>query len=222
MIRIFDITLSSTFLIIFSPFFLLIMLVLSLTGEKNIFFLQKRVGQNEREFFVYKFVTMLKDSPNLGAGSITEKDDPRVLPVGKLLRITKINELPQLLNVIRGEMSLIGPRPHVERDLQGISKKNLKKMLLLKPGLSGIASIIFRNEEHIIHSSYDGRKFYDQEIAPYKAELEAWYSENINFYMYLLLITITLFKVFNINFLNPFLLFPSLPEAPKNLKKFLD
>ena len=111
MIRFFDVLLSGLSLIVLAPVFVPIMFVLRLTGEGESFYVQQRVGRSQRSFGLFKFATMFKDSPNLGTGTITVRNDPRVLPVRIILRKTKVNELPQLLNVFFGSMSLIGPRP---------------------------------------------------------------------------------------------------------------
>ena len=100
--RFFDILFSLMALLLFSPMLLLISIMLKFTGEGEVFFLQERIGRDGRKFNLYKFVTMLKDSPNIGTGTVTVKDDPRVLPLGKFLRKTKVNELPQLLNIFVG------------------------------------------------------------------------------------------------------------------------
>ena len=222
MIRLLDIIFSSLALMLFLPIFILLTLTLKITGEGEIFFLQDRVGQRKKKFKVIKFATMLKDSPNIGSGSITSKDDPRILPVGRLLRKTKINEMPQLINVIVGQMSLIGPRPHAERDLQGIDKVTLDEVLMLKPGLSGIGSIIFRNEEEILQTFENPRPFYDQVIAPYKAQLELWYCRNRSPMLYFALIYLTIINVIKPDMNNLFRLFPNLPRLPHSLRKYFD
>ena len=117
--RFIDLCFSSLGLIILLPLFLAVAILLKFTGEGDIFYLQERIGLNGKTFFIIKFATMLRNSPNIGSGTITSKNDSRILPVGKILRKTKINELPQLLNVLFGDMSIIGPRPHVECDLVG-------------------------------------------------------------------------------------------------------
>ena len=111
MIRIFDIVLSLAALIILCPLLLPMALILRFTGEGEVFYIQERIGANEQPFGLFKFATMLKNSPQIGTGTITVRNDPRVLPVGRILRKTKINELPQLFNVLIGDMSVIGPRP---------------------------------------------------------------------------------------------------------------
>ena len=218
--RIIDISISICALLFLMPFFAIIIPLLKCTGEGEIFFKQNRVGQFGKSFKVIKFATMLKDSPNIGSGTITSKNDPRILPVGKFLRKTKINELPQFLNVLCGEMSLIGPRPHAKRDLSGIKTDVLDELFKLKPGLSGIGSIVFRNEEDILNTLEDPRPFYDSVIAPYKANLELWYSRNKSIYLNLQLITITLCVVMKKSSVNVYDVFPGLPELPQALTPF--
>ena len=194
--RFFDILFSIMGLMFLSPILLIVMLILRVTGENEIFYRQERIGQNGKKFYILKFATMLKNSPNMGSGSITSKDDPRILPFGHFLRKTKINEIPQLLNVVCGDMSLIGPRPHVKRDLAGIDRFILKMILNQKPGLSGVGSIVFRNEERILQKFENPREFYDTEIAPYKANLEIWYLQHKSMQMYFRLILVTILCLF--------------------------
>jgi len=220
--RIIDLVISIFALLCLLPLFVIISLILRYTGEGEIFFRQDRVGQFGESFKVIKFATMLKDSPNMGSGTITSKNDPRILPVGKFLRKTKINELPQLLNVLYGQMSLIGPRPHAERDLAGIRPEVLNELLKLKPGLSGIGSIVFRNEEEILNTLEDPRPFYDSIIAPYKASLEVWYSCNKSNYLNLQLIIITLLVVMRNRSIKVHDIFSDLPKPPYELRSFLD
>src|SRR5690606_21086740 len=113
--RFFDIVLASAALLVLAPLLLPITLILRFTGEGEVFYVQQRVGKNREFFGLYKFATMLKNSPNMSTGTVTVKDDPRVLPVGRFLRKTKLNELPQLFNVLKGDMSIIGPRPQTRR-----------------------------------------------------------------------------------------------------------
>lgn len=194
--RFFDIVFSLAGLILLTPIFFVVIIVLRFTGEGEIFYRQKRKGQFGNEFHILKFATMLKNSPNMGSGTITSKNDPRILPIGRILRKTKINELPQLINVLIGEMSLIGPRPHAERDLVGVDPEILEQVLTLKPGLSGVGSLVFRNEEQILQKFEDPRFFYDNELAPYKAQLEIWYFNNKGVKMYFVLIFATLISLF--------------------------
>ena len=129
-------------------------------------------------FHLYKFATMLKNSPNIGTGTITVKGDPRVLPVGKVLRKSKVNELPQLLNVLRGDMSVIGPRPLTAQTFGSYSAATQAVVREVRPGLSGVGSIIFRGEEDILHGASASVDFYNNVIAPYKGSVEEWYVEN--------------------------------------------
>ena len=125
-----------------------------------------------------KFATMLKNSPNMGTGSITLRNDPRLLPMGKFLRMTKINELPQLLNVVKGDMSLVGPRPLVTATFNAYPEDIRYRVYDSKPGITGIGAVVFRDEEELISkSTVSPHEFYQNTIAPYKGELEIWYNK---------------------------------------------
>ena len=219
--RIFDILFSGIALALLSPLLLPLMLILRVTGEAEVFFLQNRVGRAGKHFKLYKFATMLKNSPNIGTGTVTVKNDPRVLPLGGLLRKTKINELPQLINIFNGDMSIIGPRPQTQRCFDAFPLSSQSEIIKVRPGLSGIGSIIFRNEEDMMHANKNPEDFYDVIIMPYQGELEAWYVANQNILSYLSLIGITvwivLFPRSNL-LLNVFKL---LPPHPKELEKWL-
>ena len=219
--RLLDIFFSCLLLCALAPFFCLLMMVLRLTGEGEVFYFQERVGLNGCKFNVYKFATMLKNSPNLGTGTITSKNDYRILPVGKFLRKTKINELPQFINILRGDMSLIGPRPHAERDLCGIPKSTLETVIQMKPGISGIGSLIFRSEENILSQFDDPRDFYDNIIAEYKGRLEIWYFENRTFVLNIFLIFLTCYVVVTGRSKDLHRIFKTLPPVPDELKAYL-
>jgi lipopolysaccharide/colanic/teichoic acid biosynthesis glycosyltransferase len=194
--RFFDIVFSSLALIVLSPLLIPVVIILKFTGEGEIFFTQQRVGKDGKMFGLLKFATMLKDSPNLGTGTITVQGDPRVLPFGKFLRKTKINELPQLLNILKGDMSIIGPRPQDMRCFVVFDEKDQESIKKVRPGLSGIGSIIFRDEEGIMarEEIKDKEYFYDHVISPYKGKVESWYVENQSIGLYFKLIWLT-FKV---------------------------
>jgi lipopolysaccharide/colanic/teichoic acid biosynthesis glycosyltransferase len=137
---------------------------------------------------------MLENSPNLGSGSLTLKNDPRVLPIGSFLRKTKINELPQILNIIIGDLSIVGPRPQMQVDFEKFSDEVQRKIYNVRPGLTGIGSIVFRDEESLIsvaNKKEDPHDFYKRVIAPYKGELEMWYQSNCSFFLDLQLIFMT-------------------------------
>ena len=148
--RILDIIFACIALAILLPLFIPVILILILTGENKVFYLQNRVGFKNKNFKIIKFVTMLSNSENIGTGSLTLKNDPRVLPFGSFLRKTKINELPQIINIIKGDLSIVGPRPQMRVDFEKYSKNIQKKIYNVKPGLTCIGSIIFRDEESLI------------------------------------------------------------------------
>jgi lipopolysaccharide/colanic/teichoic acid biosynthesis glycosyltransferase len=139
---------------------------------------------------------MLQNSPNIGTGSLTLRNDPRVLPVGRFLRKTKLNELPQIINVLIGEMSIIGPRPIMEVDFKRYPKDIQEIIYNLKPGITGIGSIAFRDEESIT-SNAKGREVevYKTIIIPYKGALEQWYQQNISFVTDLKLMFLTVWVI---------------------------
>ena len=220
--RFFDILFSSMALIVASPFLIPVALILKFSGEGEIFYVQQRVGKDGKMFNLLKFATMLKDSANIGTGTVTVKNDPRVLPIGKFLRKTKLNELPQLLNIFLGDMSVIGPRPQTQRCFLAFPKDSQNAIKQVKPGLSGIGSIVFRNEEDMLHDhEIDRLQFYDDIIAPYKGELEQWYVKNHNLYTYFILIGLTVWAVLFSNSKVYQSIFKDLPEGPEKLKKWL-
>ncbi|MDC3297303.1 sugar transferase, partial [Balneolaceae bacterium] len=137
--------------------------------------------------------TMVKNSMNIGTGSITLKNDPRVTKIGFFLRKTKINELPQIINILKGDISLVGPRPLVTKTFSAYDENVQSKIYNVKPGLTGIGSIVFRDEESIISAvtDEDPHEFYERVIAPYKGELEIWYQSKCSFFLDLQLIFLT-------------------------------
>ena len=137
---------------------------------------------------------MLSNSPNLGSGSLTLKNDPRVLPFGSFLRKTKINELPQIINIIVGDLSIVGPRPQMKVDFEKYSNDIKNCIYNVRPGLTGIGSIVFRDEESLISNASNNENphdYYKRVIAPYKGELEMWYQNNRSFNLDLQLIFLT-------------------------------
>ncbi len=161
---------------------------------------------------------MLKNSPNLLSGTITLKNDPRILPLGNFLRKSKINELPQLFNILKGDMSFIGPRPQTERCFSAFSKAVKLELVKVRPGLSGIGSIVFRNEEQILAYSKDYDYFYDNVIMPYKGTLEIWYVNNKSLFLYFLLIGLTVFIIFSNKTSVPWKILKNLPLPPYELR----
>lgn len=219
--RTFDIFFAGIALISLSPLFLFLILLLRTTGEREIFFSQCRVGRGGKTFKLYKFATMLKDSPVLGTGTVTVKNDPRVLPVGVLLRKTKVNELPQLINILKGDMSIIGPRPQTERCFDAFPTSMQCDIGSVRPGLSGIGSIVFRSEEEMLQTNNDPERLYDHVIMPYKAQLESWYVRNASIWNYFLFIALTIFVMISHSSRFVFRLYKSLPRPPAALSYFI-
>lgn len=215
--RSFDIFCSLTALIILSPLLLLIAFILKITGEGEVFYLQERVGRYGVPFRIVKFATMLKESPNLLGGDVTIMDDPRVLPIGKILRKTKINELPQLWNILVGDMSIIGPRPLTPRVYSPFPDSYKDATYSLRPGLSGIGSVVFRDEERLLGGAVCREQDYIDNIIPYKSALEEWYARNISISLDIKLILITLLVIVRPN-IDPTLYFKDLPISHAPLR----
>lgn len=214
--RILDICLSSLALLFISPLFFPIAFALRLTGEGEIFFLQERIGKGGKPFKLYKFATMLKNSP--GSGTVTIKNDPRILPMGHFLRKTKINELPQLFNILQGTMSIVGPRPQAQKNFEAFPADFQKHIIRVRPGLSGIGSIIFRNEEDILADHVGTADFYEKVIAPYKGEVEAWYANHQTIYTYCAVILVTIWVVLLPSSNVQWRVFKGLPIPPEVLR----
>ncbi len=217
--RFLDIILSGAALLVLAPLLVPVAIVLRFSGEGEVFFGQNRVGRGGGHFRLLKFATMLKDSPNMGTGTVTLRDDPRVLPVGRFLRKTKINELPQLLNILRGDMSLIGPRPQTQRCFDAFPERSQAAIKTVRPGLSGIGSIVFRGEEDMMHAAGDPDHFYDHVIMPYKGKLEEWYSRNQGVRNYILLIALTVWVVLRPHSRLVWRMFKDLPAPPDEIAR---
>lgn len=176
--RFIDITIALLALIVLSPILLPVIVLLLLTGEHKVFYFQQRVGYLNKEFSIYKFATMLQNSPNIGTGEITLRNDPRVTSFGKFLRKTKINELPQIINVLKGDMSIVGPRPLMKKSFDLYTTDIQQNIYRSKPGITGIGSVIFRDEEKMVSEAADYRHMYNNVIYPYKGKLELWYLQH--------------------------------------------
>jgi lipopolysaccharide/colanic/teichoic acid biosynthesis glycosyltransferase len=194
-----------------------IMIILKLTGEHDVFYRQMRVGRHGKEFGVLKFATMLRNSPNMPGGYFTSENDPRILPLGKFLRKTKINELPQLVNILKGDMSIVGYRPLVHQGYAMYSEETKRRLHKVKPGLSGIGSIALRNEEEILQRIDDKDNFYRNVIMPYKGQLESWYVDNQSLLVYFEIIVVTILIVLNPSLCIWKKMFKKLPPIPKEL-----
>jgi lipopolysaccharide/colanic/teichoic acid biosynthesis glycosyltransferase len=217
--RLIDILAALLLLIILSPLLIPIVIGLLLTGEHYVFYSQKRVGYKNVRFQILKFATMLKNSPSIGTGSITTRNDPRILPMGKFLRKTKINELPQILNVLLGDMSLVGPRPQMESDFYKFPVDIQECIYNVHPGITGIGSIIFRDEEKWMQvPGMDVHAFYKVHIAPYKGALEVWYLNNLSFRIDMMILFLTIWVIILPESNLVYKVFKNLPKMPESLK----
>lgn len=213
--RMLDFVIAGLMLLLVLPICLPIMVVLAVTGEGEVFYAQARVGLGGRRFSLLKFATMLKDSPNMGTGTVTVAGDPRVLPVGRFLRRTKLNELPQIWNVLRGDMTLVGPRPLAEPDFAFYSPEVQRKVVQVRPGITGLGSVVFRDEELLLaKSDLPPVEAYRRELAPYKGRLECWYVDHHNLWLDLKLLVLTALVVLipGIRWHETWL--PDLPQPP--------
>ncbi len=193
--RIIDFLLALIALLMLSPILIICMIVLLLTGEHEVFYFQQRMGYRNQPFYIWKFATMLKNSEKIGTGTITTRNDPRVLPFGSFLRKTKLNELPQIFNVLLGSMSIVGARPLVSGGFEQYSEEVKAKVYSTPPGITGIGSIVFRDEEKILSQGGDPKEIYKTKILPYKGELEMWYQQNISFWVDTKIIFLTFWAV---------------------------
>ncbi len=211
--RFFDIIFSLTAIILLSPVFVPIIILLLLTGEHEVFYKQDRVGYKNKIFKILKFATMLKNSPNMGDGDITKRGDPRITAVGKFLRQSKLNELPQVFNILLGDMSFVGPRPLMKVGFDRYSDEMKGKVYNVQPGLTGIGSIQFRDEELIItQSKLPPHECYRDVILPYKGALEVWYQEHRNFYTDFMILFLTAWYIVFPKSELVHKIFPSLPK----------
>ena len=211
--RVIDFILALIATTILLPILIPVVIGLLLTGEHYVFYFQERIGYKNKNFFIWKFATMLKNSPNMSGGLHTTRRDPRILPMGGFLRKTKLNELPQLINILKGDMSVIGPRPLVDKTFAPYPEHVKANIYDSKPGLSGIGSIIFRDEEKLLtETTMDKSEYYAQFISPYKGELELWYQKNLSFSTDVLLIFLTVWVIVFPESQLPFKVFKDLPK----------
>ena len=220
--RLFDLTASAVGLILISPLLAVVMLALRFSGEGEVFYLQERIGLNGKPFRIFKFASMLKDSPNLGSKTMTLRGDPRITPLGRYLRITKINELPQLFNVLRGEMSFVGARPLPRTSFERYSDEVQARIYATPPGITGIGSIVFRDEEKLLtlvrEQGGDPQELFTSQIYPYKGALEMWYQRNASFVTDMQILLLTFWQILFPRSALVFRLFPDLPPRPDSLR----
>lgn len=197
--RTFDMIASGLAILVLSPILIPVMIGLKCTGEHDIFYGQTRIGFHNKKFKMWKFATMLRNSPNMAGGLHTTEKDPRILPMGNFLRKTKINELPQLFNIFLGDMSIIGPRPLVDKTFAPYSDEVKSRIYNSRPGLSGIGSVVFRDEERLLAAEKakggDMDQYYATVISPYKGALEMWYQDHASIWTDLMLIFLTAWVV---------------------------
>ncbi len=191
--RTFDVVAASIGLLLLSPVFLLVAFLVKFTSRGPVFFRQERVGKNFRPFRIYKFRSMVVDAPRLG-GAITASHDPRITTIGHVIRKTKLDELPQLLNVLVGDMSLVGPRPEVPRYVE-MFRDDYKEVLQVKPGITDLASVRYRDESELLGKAADPDRTYINEVLPDKIQLAKEYIRKSSFTYDLGLILRTLWKV---------------------------
>lgn len=221
--RLFDICVSGCVLLVLAPLLLPVMALLRLTGEGEVFYLQQRMGYGGKLIWVTKLATMLKNSPSLGTGHITVKDDPRVLPLGKFLRKSKLNEMPQFWDVFVGKLSLVGWRPLMPTGFANYPAEVQQKIVQVKPGLTGIGSLVFRDEEAVLTAAQgDGRdltEVYRDDIMPYKGALECWYVDHASFVTDVKILIATALAVLVPGWRGFWKWFPDLPNPQSPLLK---
>lgn len=195
MIRFFDVVISVFVLFITLPFLLMISFCIMLDKSGKVLFIQERVGKNGKIFKIFKFRTMIPDAQKSGFLTVGNKDK-RITKIGSFLREYKIDELPQLLNVLKGDMSIVGPRPEVQK-YTDLYTEFQKKILQVKPGITDYASIKYYNENQLLKESNNPEKTYIEEIMPKKILLNLSYSENPNVSDYFKVIFLTILKIIN-------------------------
>ena len=194
--RLFDIVASLIGLIVFSPVMLVVAAIVKVTSPGPILFSQKRLTKGMREFNIYKFRSMVSNELREKNTVQIKGSSSEITPIGKFMRKTKIDELPQFWNILKGDMSFIGPRPELPRRLKYYDKRQ-KEIFSVRSGISSPASIVFSDEEYLMNQVQDPEKFYIQEIMPYKIELNLYYIEHKSFFYDIWLIIATLLKIVN-------------------------
>ena len=169
--RLFDIVCAALGLLVLSPVLLVCALLVGLTSPGGVLFRQERIGKDGVPFTIYKFRSMRKDNAGL---KISTSHDTRITPVGRVLRKTKLDELPQLWNVLKGDMSFVGPRPEV-REYTDLYTPEQRQVLMVRPGITGLASIRYRNENELLTASSDPNRTYIEEVMPAKLALDLEY-----------------------------------------------
>ncbi|MEF3254239.1 MAG: sugar transferase [Deferribacterales bacterium] len=191
--RLLDIVISIIGLIVLLPFFIVIGVLIKVDSKGPILFRQIRVGKDFKPFFLYKFRTMIVGADKIGP-LVTRDYDPRITKIGRFLRKTKLDELPQLFNVLMGDMSVVGPRPEVEKYVEA-KKDDYKFIITIKPGITDYAAIEFTDEEEILAKYENIDEGYIKEILPKKIELYKRYIKEVSFMVDMKIIAMTLYKI---------------------------
>jgi lipopolysaccharide/colanic/teichoic acid biosynthesis glycosyltransferase len=191
--RFFDILISTVLLVVLFPFLLIIALLIIITSKGPAIFVQQRVGKNNINFNIYKFRTM---RVNISGTAITIGHDKRITRIGRLLRKLKLDELPQLFNVVKGDMSLVGPRPEIRRYVDMYKPEDMF-VLSVRPGITDYASLQYRNENELLAKAEDPEKFYIEVVMPAKLTLNKHYISNKGLKAYFFIIFRTILTVFN-------------------------
>jgi lipopolysaccharide/colanic/teichoic acid biosynthesis glycosyltransferase len=191
--RLFDLVCCCVAVIVLLPLLAVIAIAVKLSSRGPVLFVQERVGRGGRKFKLLKFRSMVLDAHMLGP-QITHGRDPRITSVGRWLRRTKLDELPQLLNVIKGDMSIVGPRPEVPRYV-ALYNEEQRQVLSVRPGLTDLATLAYRDEESLLQTAADPEMFYVKEVMPAKLRLNREYLEKRSFLFDLRLIGLTLWRV---------------------------
>ncbi len=214
-------------LFLLSPILLVTTIVLKLTGEGKIFFTQQRIGYKNKPFKIWKFITMVSNAHQAVDGTVTGKNDMRITPIGAFLRNSKIDEFPQLFNVLRGDMSFVGPRPLMEKpDFESYPKEVQDVIYNVRPGITAIGSVVFRDEGALItqvkEDGGDAGAFKSKVIFPYKGRLEMWYNENQSFWVDLKILFLTAWTLIFSTSQLAYKAFKGLPERTATLSVEFD
>lgn len=189
----FDFFISLAGLLVLLPLILFLAFIITFYDTGPIFFFQERIGKDFKKFKLFKFRTMVVNADKMGA-AVTKGEDPRITPIGRFLRQYKLDELPQLINVLKGDMSLVGPRPEVEQYVV-LFKKEYERILSIKPGITDYAALAYRDEEKILNNYEDADKGYVKEVLPAKIALYEKYLREICFSTDLKIIFKTLWRI---------------------------
>ncbi len=192
--RLFDFTMALLGIVLTLPIMLIVAIIIKITSKGPVLFRQKRLTKGMKEFEIYKFRSMRTDYDKDGKGIQTKGSSTAITPVGKFIRKTKLDELPQFFNIIKGEMSFVGPRPELPRRLQYYTESQ-KEMFAVRSGISSPASIVFSDEEYLMNKVQDPEKFYIEQIMPYKIELNKYYARTQSFIGDIWIIIATLLKI---------------------------